>query len=116
MSNASCTTNCLAPIVKVLLDNFGIDEGLMTTIHAMTATQPTVDGPSKKDFRGGRGASPERDPGVHRRGEGRRPLPARGQGQVDRHGIPHPDGRRLGRGPDRAHDEGDLAGRRSMRR
>jgi glyceraldehyde 3-phosphate dehydrogenase len=57
VSNASCTTNCLAPIVKVLLDTFGIDEGLMTTIHAMTATQPTVDGPSKKDFRGGRGAS-----------------------------------------------------------
>ncbi len=57
VSNASCTTNCLAPIVKVLLDTVGIDEGLMTTIHAMTATQPTVDGPSKKDFRGGRGAS-----------------------------------------------------------
>lgn len=57
VSNASCTTNCLAPIVKVVLDNFGIEEGLMTTVHAMTATQPTVDGPSKKDFRGGRGAS-----------------------------------------------------------
>ena len=57
VSNASCTTNCLAPIVKVLLDNFGIEEGLMTTIHAMTATQPTVDGPSKKDFRGGRSAA-----------------------------------------------------------
>ena len=57
VSNASCTTNCLAPITKVLLDNFGIEEGLMTTVHAMTATQPTVDGPSKKDWRGGRGAS-----------------------------------------------------------
>ncbi|MEA5479451.1 type I glyceraldehyde-3-phosphate dehydrogenase [Pseudanabaena galeata UHCC 0370] len=57
VSNASCTTNCLAPIAKVLNDNFGIAEGLMTTVHAMTATQPTVDGPSKKDWRGGRGAS-----------------------------------------------------------
>jgi len=56
VSNASCTTNCLAPICKVLLDSFGIEEGLMTTIHAMTASQPTCDGPSKKDFRGGRGA------------------------------------------------------------
>lgn len=57
VSNASCTTNCLAPITKVLLDNFGIEEGLMTTVHAMTSTQPTVDGPSKKDWRGGRSAS-----------------------------------------------------------
>jgi glyceraldehyde 3-phosphate dehydrogenase len=56
VSNASCTTNCLALLTKVLLDNFGIEEGLMTTIHAMTASQPTVDGPSKKDWRGGRGA------------------------------------------------------------
>ena len=54
VSNASCTTNCLAPIAKVLDDNFGIEEGLMTTVHAATATQFTVDGPSKKDFRGGR--------------------------------------------------------------
>jgi len=56
VSNASCTTNCLAPIAKVLNDNFGIEEGLMSTIHAVTATQKTVDGPSHKDWRGGRGA------------------------------------------------------------
>ncbi len=56
VSNASCTTNCLAPIAKVLNDNFGIDEGLMTTVHATTATQLTVDGPSRKDWRGGRSA------------------------------------------------------------
>ena len=55
ISNASCTTNCLAPISKVLNDKFGIKRGLMTTVHAATATQKTVDGPSKKDWRGGRG-------------------------------------------------------------
>lgn len=57
VSNASCTTNCLAPIAKVLNDKFGIAEGLMTTVHATTATQKTVDGPSKKDWRGGRAAA-----------------------------------------------------------
>ncbi len=57
VSNASCTTNCLAPLAKVINDKYGIKEGLMTTVHAMTATQKTVDGPSKKDWRGGRAAS-----------------------------------------------------------
>jgi glyceraldehyde 3-phosphate dehydrogenase len=56
VSNASCTTNCLAPLAKVLNDNFGIEEALMTTVHATTATQMTVDGPSRKDYRGGRSA------------------------------------------------------------
>ncbi|MGE0479528.1 MAG: type I glyceraldehyde-3-phosphate dehydrogenase [Phycisphaerae bacterium] len=56
VSNASCTTNCLAPLAKIINDNFGIEEGLMTTVHSLTATQPTVDGPSKKDWRGGRSA------------------------------------------------------------
>lgn len=57
LCNASCTTNCLAPLCKVLLDSFGIEEGLMTTVHSLTASQPSVDGPSHKDWRGGRAAS-----------------------------------------------------------
>ena len=57
VSNASCTTNCLAPVAKVLQDTFGIKEGLMTTVHSITGSQKTVDGTSKKDWRGGRAAS-----------------------------------------------------------
>ena len=57
VSNASCTTNCLAPLVKILVDSFGFEEGLMTTVHSLTASQPSVDGPSKKDWRGGRAAA-----------------------------------------------------------
>ena len=57
VSNASCTTNCLAPLARVVHETFGIKDGLMTTVHATTATQKTVDGPSAKDWRGGRGAS-----------------------------------------------------------
>ena len=56
VSNASCTTNCLAPLAKIINDNFGLSEGLMTTVHASTATQKVLDGPSKKDWRGGRSA------------------------------------------------------------
>ncbi len=70
VSNASCTTNCLAPLAKVLHDKFGIVDGLMTTVHATTATQKTVDGPSKKDWRGGRAASGNIIPSFYRRCEG----------------------------------------------
>ena len=70
VSNASCTTNCLAPVTKVLNDKFGIEKGLMTTVHAATATQKTVDGPSMKDWRGGRGILENLIPFKHWRSQG----------------------------------------------
>lgn len=77
VSNASCTTNCLAPLAKVINDNFGIVEGLMTTVHSITATQKTVDGPSRKDWRGGRAAATNIIPSSTRRGKGsRKVIPA----------------------------------------
>ena len=96
ISNASCTTNCLAPVVHVLLkEGFGIEEGLMTTIHSYTATQKTVDGPSKKDWKGGRAAAINIIPSTHRRRQGGRPGHSRGQGQADRHVVPRADADRL---------------------
>jgi len=83
VSNASCTTNCLAPLAKVMYDSFGFEEGLMTTVHSTTATQKTADGPSKKDWRGGRAASYN----IIRPALGRRSghvVHPRAQGQADR--------------------------------
>merc|ERR1711957_1130062 len=96
VSCASCTTNGLAPLVKAVNDAFGIKRGLMTTIHAMTASQPTVDGASKKDWRGGRGR-------------------ARGGGKAHWHGFPCAHDRRVGGGPYLRAGEGDEL-RRDLRR
>ena len=89
ISNASCTTNCLAPVVHVLLkEGFGVEEGLMTTIHAYTATQKTVDGPSKKDWKGGRSRCDQHHPLRHRRGQGCWSGHSRGQRQAHGHVLP----------------------------
>lgn len=87
VSNASCTTNCLAPITKVLLDKFGIEEGLMTTIHAVTASQPSVDGPSKKDWRGGERRIAEHHSGLDGGGQSCGSLFAGSEGKVDGDGA-----------------------------
>ena len=88
VSNASCTTNCLAPLVHVLLkEGVGVQSGLMTTIHSYTATQKTVDGPSKKDWRGGRGSGHQCHPVQYRRGQACRGSDPQGQGKADGNGF-----------------------------
>jgi len=100
VSNASCTTNCLAPIAKVIHETFGLAEGLMTTVHSYTATQPTVDGPSRKDWRGGTGSRPKHHPLLDRGGQGGGTGIACLERAVDGYGLPGADPQRLGGGFD----------------
>ena len=108
VSSASCTTNCLAPVAKVLNDTFGIEHGLMTTIHSYTMSQRILDG-SQKDIRRARAAAmsmipQQHHPHLHRRGQGRGPRAARAQGQAGRHRHPRPHAQRVHRGPELRHE------------
>ena len=116
ISNASCTTNCLAPVAKVLNDKWGIKRGLMTTVHAATATQKTVDGPSSKDWRGGRGILENIIPVVHRRGQGGGRGDSGTEQEADRHGVPRADVRCLRRRPDRRARQARHLRRKSARK
>jgi len=97
VSNASCTTNCLAPVAKVLNDNWGIKRGLMTTVHAATATQKTVDGPSNKDWRGGRGILENIIPSSTGVGQSRGCGDSRVEQKAHRHVLPCAHVRCVGR-------------------
>ncbi len=96
-----CTTNCLAPVAKVLNDKWGIKRGLMTTVHAATATQKTVDGPSNKDWRGGRGILENIIPQQHWRSQGRGRGDSGAEQKAHRHVLPRAHLRRVGGGLDR---------------
>ena len=115
VSNASCTTNCLAPLAKVINDKFGIIEGLMTTVHATTATQKTVDGPSMKDWRGGRASIGNIIP-FDGCSQGRRQGNPRAGRQTDRYVVPRSDARRFGSRSDRAFGKGSDLRRGESRR
>jgi glyceraldehyde 3-phosphate dehydrogenase len=108
ISNASCTTNCLAPVVHVLLkEGFGVEEGLMTTIHSYTATQKTVDGPSKKDWKGGRTAAINIIPSSTGAAKAVALVLPRDQGQAHRHVLPRADPDRFRGRPHREDGEGN---------
>ena len=110
LSNASCTTNCLAPVAKVLNDAIGIEHGFMTTIHSYTGDQPTLD-TLHKDLYRARARGAVDDPDHDRRGQGRRPRAAGAQGQARRFGDPRPDAERLGRRPEVRRQARDHQGR-----